>query len=605
MAQQRFHHRHLPTLTRWIKATSWKFGHLFFPTIIHFLTDKYHGRTHHLIVDTIYSVIVALFVATNIGLGVWFYLYFTPAELDVRVFTNTQVVSGQSIPIAVQYLSPNRYVQDAEVTILLPPGFERDQGGGHEPYKYVLGDVNRFDAGVVELKGRVFGSVGTSYDIRAVVSYTSYGRRHFETKTHRFTVTDSPLDIQIEIPPVVAFDTPVEIKLHYNNGGDVDDTNVQLQLQLPAFFEVKNVNTEHQQLQYFPSTQIVQLPDIPAHTQGSLIIAGTFVTPTDQGDVGDQEQVFGVEAVASVRTPTTAQEELFAHGKVYSTVAVITPRIETTIDGDDVLNFGETLHTTVILKNISDRPLKNITPTATIEGAPARFSGATATDANGATTHVDGDTLTFPTIATLDPNATTTFTVAVPTAVVAGEQLSTTLNVSGTAFSPDINTTVTIPEQTWTTKYNSHVELSTDVLYTTADGEEIGYGPYPPEPWEVTAMRVIMSVRNNNNPLSTVRIRATLPSQVEWSNFASVSAGTSLDYNEQTREITWTIPTLEPQQTAYGAQFEIRFTPNHLQVGTQPHLLEPATITAQDAFTNTSLTQAVGAVLLPVAVTAK
>src|SRR3990167_6601620 len=101
MAQQRFHHRHLPTLTRWTTAVSWKLSHLFFPTIIHFLTDKYHGRTHHLVVDTIYMVVTFVFIAANLGLGVWFYLYFTPAQLDVRVFTSTHVESGQGMPIAV------------------------------------------------------------------------------------------------------------------------------------------------------------------------------------------------------------------------------------------------------------------------------------------------------------------------------------------------------------------------------------------------------------------------------------------------------------------------------------------------------------------------
>ena len=77
-----------------------------------------------------------------------------------------------------------------------------------------------------------------------------------------------------------------------------------------------------------------------------------------------------------------------------------------------------------------------------------------------------------------------------------------------------------------------------------------------------------------------------------------------LNYNSSTREIEWTIPSLNPQQTAYGAQFEIRFTPNHLQVGLRPHLLESAAITAKDAFTGVELSQTAPAVLLPVAVVA-
>ncbi len=602
MAQQRFHHRHLPTLTRWTTVVSWKMSHLFFPTIIHFLTDKYHGRTHHLVVDTIYSVITVVFIAVNIGLGAWFYLYFTPAQLDVRVFTTTHVESGQEMPIAFQYLSPNRAVQDAEIGVLLPPGFIRADNGTREPITFTLGDLERFDTGVVELQGTVFGSVGTDYEIRAITSYTSLGRRHFETTVHQFTVTDSPFNVTVELPDVVAFGTPVTATVRYTNNSDVDRTNVKLHFELPQYFTVNDVSSETQQYYFDSTTSTVQIPDVPAHTEGSIAMNGTFVTPSTADTIGDQQQVFAVEAESSGRTAEADILDVFTHGTVYASVDVITPRIEATIDGDDVLNFGETVHVTVTVTNIGDRPLQQVTPTATVEGSPALISNASATDENENTTTTDGDTLTFPTIATLDAGTSHTYTVTIPTTVVNGEQLTTTLHITGTAFSPDINTTLTIPEQEWETKYNSQVELSTDVLYTTEEGEQIGYGPYPPQPWEVTAMRVILSVRNNNNPLSNVRIRTVMPSQSEWSNIASVSAGTSIEYNNTTREVEWVIPKLDPQQTAYGAQFEIRFTPNHLQVGLQPHLLEPAAISAADAFTGTILSQTAPAVLLPVPV---
>jgi len=603
---KKFHHVHLPHFSRWALSFVWTFSHLFLPPVVHYLTDKYKDRYHHLIVDTIYAAVGFMLVAANIGLGIWFYLYLTPAQIDTRVFTTSEVRSGQEMSVAVSYLNPHRAIKDVTIDVFLPEGFVLADKEGASPVHYELGELIELDSGLVDFEGIVYGSLDETYDLRVVTSYTYLNRRQYETTVHRFTITDAAFTVAMNFPPVVIYNVPVDGVVTYANTSSLDQQNVNISLTLPQNFTLTSASRDQQQLAYNGSTQTLNIGSVPAGGSGTILLRGIFKPPTNGGTVGDQLSEFGISASTDIFNSTAKESVTLFHGTQRTPVEIVAPRVRASITGTDVVNFGESIVANVRIENIGTNEVQNIITTARVSGEPVNIERVRMQhSANGTVERVtgaeiDNDALHAPAIQLLQPGEATIVTVTIPSAVIAGEEIRSMLFITGDAYSPELNSTVPIEPAQFETKFNSQVEFSGKAIYYGPDNEQIGYGPYPPRPWEVTSMRVVLSVSNLNNPLSNVHIRTTLPGQVEWTNLYSVSAGTHLSYTESDRSLEWVIPSLSPQQQAYGAQFEVRLTPNHLQIGQTPQLTQGMTISAQDSFTESTLYQTASAVELPV-----
>lgn len=603
-SEDKLHHRHAPTFSRWTHAISWKLAHLYWPIFVHYMTDKYVGRLHHLIVDIIYAVISLVLLFANIGLAIWFYLYFTPPSIEVRVQSPSVVRSGQDMLIAATYANGQRELQDVEIDFILPKGFLYEQEEARPPFD--LESVDKGEVGQVFARGQVYGSVGTTYDVLAVIRYTYLGKEYSQIAAHSFTVNYESFTMSFELPTTVTYNIPIKAVLKYHNESEVDRKNVRLQLQLPDNFRVIAVREGDLVLNYDPAAQLIVIPKVAADQSGEVVIEGEFIRALGE-IVGDIHQQFGVSATTSLDTPLGEIDEDFTTGVTGAGFNVVVPRASLTATISEAVQFGETIVGTVSVTNIGDEPLQNIDLRATVQGAPVQATSLRVSAINGARVSVvpsvTGNDAYFDNIvAELPEGETATIQYYLPTAVVDGQQISSRIAFSGSAFVPILNIDMPIIGQTVETKYNSRVNLASTAIYYGPAGEQLGFGPYPPRAWEETAFRVLLRVTNLNNPLTNVRVSAELPGQIDWTNLYSVSAGTTISFNEATRVLTWTVPRLDPSSTGYGAQFEVILYPNHLQIGQKPHLVNDLEIVATDAFTGETVTQIEGAVITPVSI---
>ncbi len=571
--------------------------HLHFPIMVHYLTDKYEDRHHHLVIDIIYAVVTFVFVGANLGLGVWYWRYFTPADIDLRVFTTANVTSGEPMNVSVLYLNANRDLEDVTIDVFLPEGFVTGSDRTAQEVNYELGNVMRYADGTFDIVGVVFGNVGETYDAKVIAGYTSYNRRQYETAVRRFKVVDSSFDVQVDFPEAATYDFVTPWTIGYKNNGSVAMDDVSFDLDVPDDFTVESVTVNGATYSY-AAGQPVAVGSVDAGEEGIVELTGTFHQPSEEVLFGDQQVQVSVRAHATVVNQQLQASVPVEHGVSHGVVRVIAPRVAATVTGDNVTAFGENVDTTVTLKNTSDNPVENILLRANTT-SPATVNGARV---NGEPATIEGADIVFPIIARLEPGAETAFTLSLPTDVSSEQSVTSQLHITGAGFSPDLQSTIPIASVSWDTTYESQITLSAEALYTGPNGEQLGYGPYPPEAWEVTALRVVLRLQNLNNPLSSVRVRTTLPGQVEWTGLNSVSAGTTLAWDPLTRAIDWTINSLDPQSQVYGAQFEVRFTPNHEQVGLSPQLTSDVTITAIDQFTATTLTTSAPGVESPVIV---
>lgn len=607
-SESKIHHRHAPNLSRVTHGFMWKLAHLYWPMYVHFMTDKYHGRLHHLVVDIIYGVVSLTLLFANIGLAIWFYLYYTPADIQVRVQAPAVVRSGQDMLVTADYVNGGRDIENVSIDFILPEGFLFDEE--HEQPPFELGELDEGEAGQVFARGQVFGSVGTTYDALAIIRYTSFGREYSQVEGLEFTVNVASFEMELILPEAVTYNVPITAIVKYKNASAVDRTNVRLHLDLPNNFIVTSIRQGDLVLFYDSSTGEVTLPGVAAGEEGELIIEGRFLRGADEL-VGDMHQQFSVSAITSLDTPAGVIDEEYRTGASGTAFDVVVPRVALDATAIEAVQFGETIYGSVTVQNIGDEAVTAVDIRAQVTGDPVSARNLIITQRGDERITVlpnaslsNATVSVFPDlIDSIEPGQSVTVRYQLPTTTVDGQQVASQIAFSGFAYVPIVSADIPVIGESVETKYNSRVSLDATAIYYGPSGEQLGFGPYPAQAWEETAMRVLLRVTNSNNPLSNVRLTTQLPGQVDWTDLFSVSAGTEMTFDENTRTVTWIVPTLEPSETGYGAQFEVIIYPNHLQVGQQPHLVNQIEITATDAFTGASIYQSEGAVVLPQPIT--
>jgi uncharacterized repeat protein (TIGR01451 family) len=582
--KQKFHHRHFPHFIKWGKAAWWRFSHLYFVIFIHYMTDKYDGKKHHLVVDTIYGVVTFGLVAVNIGIGVWFIQHTEPPDFELDLITASTVTSGRTTDIAAVYASKNRDVENVRVSVYTPEDFVKGGEPSTEPHTNDLGIVEAGTADILKHQGVMLGNQGDVHSVSAIVQYDHQGQTYYDVAHRTLEVSQTSFDASVNFPKNVAAGFSTEGEIRFHNKSDLARKNVQFTLSLPANFTLEGITYKKENLDYNAKKNRIRIPKIAARTKGKIKISGYFVSAQEQPGVvgGDQESQIGV-SVRSEIAGLTEEEKFYVNVPgTYDTVRVIEPRVAAFVTATPVARFGEGIVYTATVSNTGDDDAENIQLYGTLSG-----SG------------VFGGTVAFPTIKKIKQGVSKTVSITVPTGFSGEINPVGRILVTGSAYSPLVDFDIPIEASVAETRFTSQATLSASSVYSGPGGEQLGFGPNPPEPNEPTAFLVFMRVDNTNNALTGTTVTTTLPSQVQWTGQMSVASGNPIQYDPSTRTVSWTVGTLPPQSTVQGAQFEVVVLPNEQQVGLSLPLTNGWTVNATDSFTGQFVSAFTGAVVTP------
>jgi hypothetical protein len=167
-----------------------------------------------------------------------------------------------------------------------------------------------------------------------------------------------------------------------------------------------------------------------------------------------------------------------------------------------------------------------------------------------------------------------------------------TINFSSTAeYSVDGMPTRTFHTDSGITEIPISTFLNVDAvaLYYSADGDQLGIGPIPPQVNENTHLWIAVTVKNGANAIHDAQLRATLMPAATWSGKTSVTTGRPLVFIASKRQVIWEIGDLSaftgdllPHATA---NFEIEIQPNESMIGLVPLILDSLIIEGVDDFT--------------------
>ena len=536
----------------WLHHTKRITARILFPYIWHYFTDDYKDRFHHLVIDTIGSLIILSLLGANIILGGWLYLFSITPTVTTSISVPEVIISGETLNISATITPDNKTIHDVSIKWVIPSSYS--PSGSLEQH---WNTVHKGEVQTSSLSGRFNGNVQQTYRVILLYSYHYYGQSFSGSIAREFKVDTSSLEVIASTPEQILNNETFTWTVDYLNSSEVDRTDVCIQLDLPDTFTI-----EHSSLP-INNGQVV-LQNVSAHTGGTIEITGSF-----SNAVGEGKHVLGVTGIDQ------CADVQFRQISLQQPIEVLTPRLQLTTTGPAIANVGDTLVYSLVYRNTGDTTLNHIV----------------------LTTHQTNDvTQQFIDEAELAPGEqrTKTFTIIVP-ASTRQKNLSVGYSASATANIADIGVQTYTPVVSYQTKFNSTLTLSQVARYTSTTGQQLGYGPYPLQAWEVTALRVFWQVEDFTNDLSDVTMTATLPSQVTWTGYSAVTEGGAMSYDATTRTVTWHTSSIPSFSHAQGASFEVRIMPNSDQVGKQINITNGLTFTAKDSYTGSILTRTLGA----------
>ncbi|MBI2416182.1 MAG: DUF11 domain-containing protein [Candidatus Kerfeldbacteria bacterium] len=545
-----------------------KTGHILFPYVWHYYTDTYSGRFHHLIVDSVLSLIILSLIAINVAIAGALFLLSIPPQVTVTGSVPTVIISGEPLLLTIQYDNQRKTVANFTGEVITPPGFNATT-----PTNWQQPQLHQGEQGTIEVGGRFIGQPNAHYRFIILYGFDYYGQHYSTIIPVDFVVAMSSFEVVPEVTGTILNNEEFQWAIHYSNSSALPRQRACITVTLPGAFVLT------QSSQPLRDGQRFAFDDLPARATGTITVAGSF-----HNAIGEGKQVIGVTAMDDCTTTPITQLA------VSTPIEVLTPRLQLQASGPTVVNVGAAVTYYQTYTNSGDAVLENVVVTTQLADTAERIQRISSADGS-----VAGTTISWvnPQLAPGE-HRQVSFTVYTNPAL-REKNAEYSFSSRATATIADVGVVTYAPSIRYATKFNSTLNFVGVERYTATSGEQLGYGPYPLEADTITALRVFWEMRDFTNDLSNVTIQTTLPSQVEWTGLSAVTAGGAMTYDSASRTVTWHTSTVPSFSHAQGGSFEVRLRPNTLQVGKTINVTNETVFSARDSFTGVVLQRTLGA----------
>lgn len=584
----KFHLLHQPH--KWFSA--------FLISPIHFLElrykNKYHLNFQHAKKLFVFDISLLLSIIFLTCATAFWFLY-NPTITNLILLSikpsSTKIISGDYVTYTTTYQNKSDIKIISPVLIInLPAGFIVDKTEPSEQFnspenKFTLTDLLPNQQNIVTISGWFYGTPGAENKITATLEYTQEGRQNKETKStpifqfHRGSV----LNAEITAPDKLIAGGTMPISITLTNNGAIPLNAIELPLTLPTGLSLTEltasagtIENNQWKIEKLDAKESVGLSALlKTVAPGQIKIVTLKLTPSLK--------------IKDVLIPQSTLEHKFAilhpqlTGQLYWT------------DETRKIQPGQTLELNLSIANTGDVDLKNLeveipVPAEVIDAGKLAIlnNGSYKNNAWTVSHKQDAGLLTLP------KNQMTNFKIKFPIlkSPSGDTDLILRLNSKFIAEIQDAGnalyqTNATAPE----IKIGTQLNLAGEIRYYTADGDQLGRGPLPPQVNKETKYWALLKVANATSKVTNLILTGKLPENVAWTGKSSVSHGSGIVFNEKTKTISWSLNSLLPRQTA-GIYFELALTPTAEQTGTTPIILKNIQLQATDDFIKEKITRA-------------
>lgn len=543
--------------------------------------------------------------------GVVYYLLLPPATPNVVITFSepSSAVIGQPFPLTVTVANDSKSVlQNADLNISLPNGLSFVGDAPSE--RTVTESIGSLSSQTINPPQTIQviadpTVAGTSQTIGAQVTYqtAATAATQFQNSVNTSVTigSQSALALSYNAPSSIFSGQNFDITVNYQNNTTGTLDGVELGMQFPpAYHFVTSSGTAPTGA----ADDLWNLGTLAPNATGTLVITGNIVGPT-----AAQYQLTG-----TIGASFSGQN--YAASAAPVSFAVTPSPLSLTIALNNSQNYvaglGDDLSYTLTYTNNSNVAFQSVNISATLVGAMYDFSSLkTDGSFNSQSNAITWYAANVPQLASVaaGQSGTVTFTIGTKGSfpIKLPSDKDYTLNVTARATSPTVppNTagTNTMSVTALTSKVGGKVSLISDGFYKEASTTISNTGPYPPVVNQATKYTIHWTITNYFTDVQNVTVSAYLQSGSTLTGVATSTglASTSLPvYNPGTGEVSWTIPYI-PATTGVisppvQAVFQITNTPAVNQVGQSVPLLGPATLTATDIYTSSTVTTQAAAV---------
>lgn len=515
-------------------------------------------------------------------------------QLEIKALD--KIASGDEITYEISYLNQDRVnLREIELTAQYPQGFYFISASKTPENEFNnvwnLGNLSSGMGGKLEIKGQLLGEVNTTKTLTITATYkpANFNYEFQEVASKSITISSSIIDLVIKSPLRVIRDKEFEYQIQYKNTSDFSLENLKIKIKYPEDFVYQDSNPNPTEAQ-----NIWLIDKLAEKAEGEIKIQGVF-----QGEAGELKEIkVQVGLVESGIFKLQVEKSVI--------ILVVKPDFDLSLEINDssqdgAIQPGGTLNYHLQYQNTGDIEMRDLVLTAELQSETLDFDSLQ--DENKGTV-VDNkiiwDKNNIPNLALIKPQegGELSFKIKIKSNLVLPDERtkdfqvvslfkikSSPIEELGGEFEAESNRIVT--------QVRTQVGLNVEGRYYSDEFLQLGSGPLPPVVGETTTYKIFWYLSNSTSDIKEVEVVTTLPSNVLWTGKSSVTAGSGLKFESETRKVIWDI-NMVPAGTgqlfpSLEASFEVSITPIKSDLGKILILTSQTVLEAKDGFTGQSI----------------
>ncbi|EKE07320.1 MAG: hypothetical protein ACD_18C00120G0006 [uncultured bacterium] len=561
----------------------------FLASPIHFAEMHYKKRYHmqfaHARKLFIFDMLLLLTSIVILASGLFWMLY-NPTVTDL-VYLSIQkqparILSGDRMDFDILYKNESQTkLVSPTLTIQLPAGYTLEKTEPSDNFDktnttFHLADLEPGSEGIVHIFGRVYETPHLETNISASLTYKQAHKNFEEKKITPYIAIfhGSVLKTDLVLANKVLAHSTEPIELKIKNEGDVNITNINISLALPAGINLINPTIKKGEI----NNNFWKIKELEPNEETTLQAYLNF-------NLKEQEKTIDLRMTPEI----FVNEKSIPQETLKYSLQIIHPNlsINNYWENDTThLKPGEIVNLYLDLKNNGDTELKNINLNFSL---PTNIIDITKFKQNN-DLKIQDQTANFVYAQILKPGQSTQIKLSVPVKNYpnGGTDLNLSLNAKVEASLNDITTNYKTNFETSKIKIGTSLIANAEIRYYTNEGDQIGRGPLPAKVGEETKYGAIIQITNGTSRVNNINLSATLPSYIKWTGKSSVSLGNDISFDPTTRKISWSLSSLSANDTA-GIYFELSITPDASMINTNPVILKNININVHDTFIDNDL----------------
>lgn len=526
-------------------------------------------------------------------------------RVNLSARTATTAAAGDEVSIVVSVKNEERIaLLKSELTLTPADGFtfrSSDPAASNEfNNAWSLGTLDKSAGTTVTIRGVILGNQDEDKLFKFILTYrpANFNYDFQKTAEVHIRINSSVLKITPEVPLQIIPGGNTDVPVTVENTG-VDSLNgIRLVAEYPEAFKFTKATPSPTEKE-----TIWDLPAIPSKGKVKVVISGVIT-----GDVGATPE-FKFRVGKAGQTDFQVQAEASGIGTIVKAGMTFTTSVTNPGNGITI-GWGETLNYIFAYKNESESEMKDVSIAVEFSQKNSAGQDAKIFDLDGRSGAsngiLDGKVLRWtkkeiPALALVKPGTGGDVLLRLP--IISGPEIKTPDDrnfVATTTARISVGSIQDVGGKNFEnqaapleTKVTTKLNVEPEGRYYSDEQVPVGTGPLPPQVGKVTTYELSWSLTNPTNEVSQVVVTSTLPDGATWVGNQSVTAGQAVQYNVDTREITWRVNRVPPGTgslfAGLEAKFQVSVTPASTDVGKMLILLNQTVVTARDEFTSKDL----------------